>query len=715
AICVRAADYLAKAGKYDEAINYYLQANAHKKMIAIINEVGAEYTSQGRCGVLCGYIEQIPAAVRERNQDLLITYARALNILGRLKDSRQNLLKALRILKEKRGARCGQAEVLYALGGISTTEGKFASAMRYYRDALRMCPRGSNLTRASILNSLGSLHTARGGRDLVRAVRYFEEAFNIAQRKGYGGIEASILNNWAMSEWKMGNLNAAHAKISRITSVLAQHFTPGCGAGFYNAAKLSLLVGREQEASAILDSGVKTCSPYNDLWSLVVLWTGYGLLYLDRGDLEKAKQHVGHALKAAEELGVERLIIVALTELCKIETEMQNHAEADGAVSRIWLLKKARDDAESIPAHLAEAKLKLSQGRFEHAEQILVHAGSLAVRFGDVFHQFLINMESSKLFNLTGDAKRCCEVLREAVSLSREKGYDHLLARELKRQPWTVQAIREHDIEQDYVRSMIKQSKTGMHWIDAYLFGVPRVSIDGRPIEDDTWPTIKTKKLFFYLLQHYDEKVSSDRLVDVLWPGASATKGSASLRKAMQYIREVTGSVLGNNEELVSAVRGLYEIAPAISIDLDTSVFDTLYKNVRDSKDDTERVELLQKAIAIGRKDFAAGWYDDWTEELRRYYRGKCEECLVMMAELYCRRKEYSEAVKVCETLTTINPLDETYHRLLMRALARLGEYRDVEQVYQRLRKNLRRELDVEPGKETAELYESLMRSATGN
>jgi len=714
-ICLRAADYLSGKGKHDEALSFFVQAKAYKKMIAIINKVGPVYSGQGRSAVLCSYVEQIPAKIRDRDHDLLITYSRALTILGRLEQSRQIILKAWRILKKKPGAKRKHADVLYALGGIHYTEGRFTSAMRYYRDALNVCPRGSNLTRTSILNSLGSLHTALGGRYLRKAVRFYEQALRIAQHKGYGDIEASILNNWAMSEWKMGNLNNAYAKLSRIADVLAQNFSPMCGAGFFNAAKLSILLGYAKEAKAILDLGVKTCSPYNDMWSMVALWSGYGLLYLDTGYLAKAKQYVNKSLQVAEKLGVERLIVMAMIEMCKINIVGQDYAEAEKGISSIWLLKKTRDDAESIPVYLTEAKLRSAQGKIRQAEEALTRARLLADKFGEIFHQFLVNIELSKLFHLTGNTGGSCGALSEAVSASREKGYDYLLSKELQRQEWMIQAVRGHDIELTYVKAIIKKSKIDIHWIEGFLFGVPRVYVDDQLIDDDDWQTMKTKKLFFYLLLHRNEKVGNDCLIDTLWHEVSGKKGSGSLRKAMQYIRTITRSTLGIRGELVSSAKGFYQMAPGVSINLDTDEFDTLLKRAKESEDDAEKIELLQKAIALCNKDFASGWYDDWVEQLRLHYKGNYEECSVMLADLYYRREEYAEAVKVYEKLISLNPLEEKYHCRLMEALGRLGKHKEIVQDFEKLRKNLKKELQSKPQQETLEVYEALMRAGSGH
>ncbi|MDH4211189.1 MAG: hypothetical protein OEV79_07040 [candidate division WOR-3 bacterium] len=714
AIRMRAADYLAKKDKYDEALSFYAQAGAYKRMIAIINRIGPLYTGEGRSGMLCSYVEQIPAKIRIRDHDLLITYSRALTIVGRLVESRKSILRARGLLKKMPRAKRKHADVLYALGGISYTEGKFKSAMRYYRDALKVCPRGSSLTRASILNSLGSLHTALGGRYSPKAVSLYDKAYTIAQHGGYGDIEASILNNWAMSEWKMGNLNTAYAKLSKITGILAHHFSPGCGAGFFNAARFSILLGHAAEAKSILDIGVKTCSSYNDMWSMVALWSGYGLLYQEAEELEKAKQYLNKSLQMADKLGVERLTVIAMNEMCKICLADGDLIEAEKCLSAIWTLKKSRDDAEAIPYLVTEGMIRMAEGKFRDAEDILIASMHLAEKFNEIFHQFLIGMELSRLFYLLNDTTQSCDFLCRATRISREKGYDYLLLKKLRQNEWMMQVIRSHDIEQGYVKAIIKKSKLDIHWIDGKFFGVPEVVIDDRPIDDDLWQTSKTKRLFFYLLLHKGEKVSGDILIDTMWHEVSSKKGSISLRKAMQYIREITRSTLGIKEDLICSAKGSYQLVSGVLVNLDTDEFEALLKKAKETADEAEKRRLLDKMSSVYKEGFASGWYDDWVEQMRRHYQSRYEEGLVMLFEQYEGDGEYIGAMNVSKKLISLNFLDEKHHCRLMRVLAQLGRFGEIEQDFQELKKALRKELKTEPQKETVEVYEALANAPPG-
>jgi LuxR family maltose regulon positive regulatory protein len=709
----RAGDYYAAQQKYDEALGFFAHANSYKKMINIVRKIGPSFISQGRGTVLCNYVEQIPKTILNRSSDLMITYSQALTLVGRLEDARRNCIKAYRILSKKGRASVRYADVLYALGGIYNTLGKRASAIRYFRKAFDVCPRSANLTRAAILNSLGSAHNVIGGEHLNKAIGYFEKALRIAQQSRYKEIQASILNNWAWSEWKMGNLNEAYARLSEAIPILERNFSPGCGAAFFNAAQYSLLLGYDKQAKAILDLGIQTCNPYNDIWSLATIWKGYAMFYHKIGDLNKAAQYIGKALQSYEKLGVARLIVSALVELCEINISGQDYASAEKNVTAIWTHKKDRNDTDTIPIYLTISKLMRAQGKRQQSEEMLLLARQLTDKYGEILQRFLVNIELSSLYHEKADAVKSYEMLREAVEVSNRKGFDSLLLERLLHERWMFEAIREQDIAKSYVMQIVKGSKIDFHWIDGFLFGVPGVKVDDQLIGDDEWRTIKTKKLFFFLLLNRNKRVSGDALVDTLWPDASYKKGSNSLRKALQHIRVVGKSGLGMEGGLIYAAKGVYQIAPGISVHLDIDEFDRAYQRTKELCDAETKIRVLQGAVDLYGDGFALGWYDRWVEDMRLYYQRAYEECLSALARTYYERKMYLEAIDTCERLLSIDFLAEQHHRLYMQVLAKMGRFKEIEKHFLKLKKTLKKELKTGPQLGTLELYRTLVRTNT--
>jgi len=709
---LRAGDYFAGKHEYDDALNFFSRGNSYEKMMNIVQKVGSNFIIQGRSAALCTYIEQIPMVILDRNPHVLLMHSQALTLIGRLGDAQRSCIKAYRILRKKAKPGGLYTDVLYALGGIYNTLGKRKSAMRYFRRAIDVCPRTANLTRAAILNSLGSAHNMIGGKHLSKAIGCFKKALRLAQKSGHKDIEASILNNWAWSEWKMGNLNEAHVKLSEAIPMLERNFSPGCGAGFFNAALYSILLGYDKEAKAILDKGIQTCSPYNDIWSLGTIWKGYAMFYRKAGDLKKAAQYISKALQSYEKLGVDRLIVSAMIEMCEINIAAQDYAGAEKNITAIWERKKSRDDTDTMPVFLTTAKLRRAQNRIGQAEEMLLSAGELADKYGEILQRFLVDIELSSLYNQQGATQKSHSKLREAVEISSQKRFDALLLERLQHEKWMFEAIREQDMAKRYVGQIVRTSQVDIHWIDGFLFGVPKAKIDDELIVDQDWRTIKAKKLFFYLLMNRKEKVSSDMLIEKLWPDASNKKGSDSLRKALQHIRTVVRSSLDMQGELIASAKGSHQIEPGISVHLDTDDFERLYHRAKESHDAQAKLIVLREAIDVYGDGFATGWYEGWVEDMRLYYRRAYEECLSELAQIYYESMMYKEALGACEKLIALDFLKEEHHHSYMRVLGKMGQYKALEEDYAKLKKMLRKELKVEPRQGTLELYNTLVKAS---
>jgi DNA-binding SARP family transcriptional activator len=203
-------------------------------------------------------------------------------------------------------------------------------------------------------------------------------------------------------------------------------------------------------------------------------------------------------------------------------------------------------------------------------------------------------------------------------------------------------------------------------------------------------------------------------LVDKLWPNTSYGKGGDSLRKAIQHIREITRSELGVLTELVNSVKGIYQISPNISVSLDVDEFDGLYQRAIESSIEDEKAHMLKRAILLYGDGFAIGWYEEWVEDLRHYYQSRYEECLATLVRIHFQKEDYQEAVGLAEKLLTLNFLDEDYHRQYMEILGRMGRYGDIKLDFEKFSKMLKKEMKVEPAKQTVELYRSLIKSDTG-
>ena len=471
-----------------------------------------------------------------------------------------------------------------------------------------------------------------------------------------------------------------------------------------------MLLGYENKARSILDSGNKLCSSFHDLWSMARIWEGYALLYERAGEYKKAKQLISKALVINEKLGIVNLIIRTLKDLCWINTKEGDFVEAERNLARIRVLKGERKDADAVPLLLSEAELRCAQNRLADAEQVLLNAFDIAKPFKQSYNLFEIYLLLGKVYYEQNRNSEMYSALRKATEISHAKGYDYLLACGFRQNKWMLQVLRKQGFERRYIMSVIGKFELDAHWVDAYLFGIPEVALDDKEILDASWTTMKSKKLFFYLLLHKDERVNHDVLIDALWHKASHKSGSDSLRKALQHIRQMYKSVKIGKRDLIVSGKGFYQISPEVLINLDTEEFESLVKKARGTeKADKEYEHMLREAIAIYKDGFAPGWYDSWVEDRRRYYQNLYEDCLNMLVDHCMQNKKHTDAIALCKKLISIDIFNEEYYRKIMTAYGKIGRHKDIIRDFEQLKKSLKSELNSEPHRETVRLYESLI------
>lgn len=707
----RAGDFYAQEKRVEEAVKFYLQAEEYDKVAVIIEHIGPGLIGKGKGNILTSYIEDIPKPIRMQRPVLLMEYTRALIYGDRADEAIKHCQRAITLLRKKPKARRKYADALYNLGMIYLNQGKFRLAERRFIKALAVCPRSGKLIRASIINAIGSTYTAMAGRYLSKGKSYFQKALKIAQHNGFKQLQAAVLNNWAMIEFKLGNLVDAYPKLAKVVELLETEFSPGCGAGFYNAANVSMLLGYENKARSILDSGNKLCSSFHDLWSMARIWEGYAVLYERTGEYKKAKQLINKALVINEKFGIVNLIVRTLTDLCSINIKEGDFVEAERNLARIWVLKGEQKDADAVPFLLNEAELRNAQNRLADAEQVLLNALSIAKPFKQSYNLFQIYILLSKVFYAQKRNPEMYSALKKSMKIGCTKGYDYLLANAFRDNKWMLQELRKESYELKYILSIIDKYELDAHWVDVYLFGIPKVVVDEKEILEASWTTMKSKKLFFYVLLHKDERVSHDVLIDALWHKASHKSGSDSLRKALQHIRQMSKSVKSGQGDLIVSGKGFYQISPEVSIKLDTEEFESLVKKAKGAATTGREYEhVLREAIAIYKDGFAPGWYDPWVEDRRVYYHGLYEDCLLMLADYHMQKRRYKDAVVWYKKLILLDIFNEEYYCKIMIAYGKSGQYKNIIKDFERLKKVLKKELNSEPHRETVRLYESLVR-----
>jgi DNA-binding SARP family transcriptional activator len=161
-----------------------------------------------------------------------------------------------------------------------------------------------------------------------------------------------------------------------------------------------------------------------------------------------------------------------------------------------------------------------------------------------------------------------------------------------------------------------------------------------------------------------------EQLADLLWPGADAEAGRASLRTALFYVREALG---GDAEAVLSVTRervGVREGAP-LHLDLDDLAEAQALLRQADGVGRIRR--QLEDAVDAYRGTFLVGVafpdapdFEAWVEAQRVRWLAVAVELLHGLASVYREGGDWASAQAALERLTAIDPADEAGWRELL-------------------------------------------------
>src|SRR5438270_9632788 len=89
-------------------------------------------------------------------------------------------------------------------------------------------------------------------------------------------------------------------------------------------------------------------------------------------------------------------------------------------------------------------------------------------------------------------------------------------------------------------------------------------------------------------------------------------------------------------------------------------------------------------------------------------------EALDRLASILEEQKEYAAAIPYADRLLVLDPIGEAHHQLLIRLHAANHDRSSALRAYHRCMRVLQREIGVEPGPATRELFERILKAEPG-
>lgn len=219
---------------------------------------------------------------------------------------------------------------------------------------------------------------------------------------------------------------------------------------------------------------------------------------------------------------------------------------------------------------------------------------------------------------------------------------------------------------------------------------------DGQPV--DGLESLKLQSLFAFIAVHRQAPLARRHIAFLLWPDSSESQAMANLRNLLFALRRS----IPECEKYLDINPPTVRWRQDSSFELDVAAFEQ-------AAIDARSIPELTRAVQLYSGDLLPGHFDEWILEERDRLHLLYKHVLERLVQLHEQGQDYANAIYFAQRLLDTDALDENIYRRLMTLHALTRDRAAAINVYHRCTETLMRELAVEPGKETKEMYELLL------
>lgn len=236
-----------------------------------------------------------------------------------------------------------------------------------------------------------------------------------------------------------------------------------------------------------------------------------------------------------------------------------------------------------------------------------------------------------------------------------------------------------------------------------YGLGTVEVFRGARPLSTTDLTYAKAKELLYYLLRHPPR--TKEHIGLALWPDATPDYLRTTFRVIIYHLRRALGGA-----DWIVREREYYTFNRSLPYWHDVEAFETALLEAERQRLSApgKALALLETADVLYRGDYWEGattseWIAQQQETLRRCHHG----VLLTLGELYSRRGDPRRALETFLRAVERDAYCEEAHRGAMRCYLLLHEPSQAMRQYERLRRELERDLGTRPDPETLALLRS--------
>lgn len=229
----------------------------------------------------------------------------------------------------------------------------------------------------------------------------------------------------------------------------------------------------------------------------------------------------------------------------------------------------------------------------------------------------------------------------------------------------------------------------------------------------------RSANLLAYLALGHGRYFSRSELLGSLWPEHSTSSTAGSFNTALWRLRRlIERPPLKHGDLIVCDRRGAIGLNGPAGVWLDVDEFERRVApglaKAPELLSDAD-IDGLRQGVQLYKSDILLDLSDDWALREREKYRRNYLNALGRLIQLATIRRQYADGIRYAQAVLDSDALREDVHRQLMQLFMLSGQRAQALRQFELCRDLLRRELAIQPMRETLALYQQIVDSAIGH
>lgn len=243
-----------------------------------------------------------------------------------------------------------------------------------------------------------------------------------------------------------------------------------------------------------------------------------------------------------------------------------------------------------------------------------------------------------------------------------------------------------------------------------YCLGSFAVYQNDKAIVD--WNGLKGLTILKYLVAQGGEPAPKDVLMEMLWPKSDPESARRNLHQAIYSLRQTLRQGVPDFDHILFH-NDAYQFHDDMKVWIDFVQFER-YVSLGQQIEMAERSEEVMAAYGMAEELYLGDFleedpYETWVGGQRERLRSMYLQIVDRLAQYYLDRQDTIAASAISQKALARDPYNETAHRRLMQCYVAQGQRHLAVRQYQTCVRLLAQELNLEPSKETVDLYEQVM------